>query len=151
MKKTKIGYTILLVITVLFGALVGGLGLVMGYCATQMNIWSATPTFTYGGLPPDNYTIEYGPLTYTGFLYDVRVELDVTMHNDSISGPNIGNGTTSFLMTPNVPANLTLLIKLYTDGLASTVVAQFNIRAVVILFGLDWLGIELTVLFNVSA
>ncbi len=150
MKKTKVVYTFLLVITVIFGALIGGLGFLMGYAATQLDIWGATPTFTYGTNPNLNYTIDYGPLTYKGFLYDIRVELDVTMYNDSTDGDNIGNGSTSFLLTPNVHANLSLLIVLYTTGLSTVVVSEFRIRAVVILFGYDWLGIGLNIAFNVT-
>jgi len=150
MKKTKVVYTILLVITVLFGAVIGGLGFLMGYCATQLNIWSASPTFAFGNNPQLNMSIDYGPLTYSGFLYDIRVELDVNMYDDNVSGTNIGNGTTSFLLSPNVPASLSLTVVLYNITNFTSVISQFKIRAVVVLFGYDWLGIDLTVLFNAS-
>ena len=150
MKKTKVVYTILLIITVLFGAVVGGLGLIMGYCATRLDIWGATPTFALGTDPNLNFSIEYGPLTYNGFLYDIRVELDVNMYNESIDGSNIGNGSTTFLLSPGVPTSLDLTVVLYNTTDFSSAIAQFRIRAVVVLMGFDWLGIDITVLFNAT-
>ena len=152
MKPAKAIYTVLLVITILFGAIVSGLGILLGYSASQIGIWTApSPTFSPGYSDPYFYfNVSYGPIPYNGYLYNIRVEVDIVIYNDTVGGTNIGNGTGKMNLVPFSSGSLEIDVQFVNLTTLSKVRADFFIKGVVTLFIWDWLSVDISTSFNVT-
>ena len=152
MKPAKAVYTVILVITILFGAIVSGLGILLGWCASQIGIWTAPPpTFAPGYNAPYFYfNISYGPIPYTGFLYNIRIEVGVTMYNDTVGGVEIGNGTGALNLVPGSSGTLKVNVQFANETNLLKVRADFFIQGIVTLFIWDWLSVDISTSFNVT-
>ncbi|MHA1895705.1 MAG: hypothetical protein ACTSX4_14495 [Candidatus Helarchaeota archaeon] len=152
MKAAKGIYATLFIITIIFGAVISGLGFLLGYSAARIDIWSAgAPTFESGIVPDPHYHIQYGPIGYGGMIYDISVKIDIKLIDD-VNKTEIGNGTDTLFLKPNSQVNLDLNVKLYnTNASALTkVIAYFQIKAIVTLFNFNWLSVDLNTYFNVT-
>ncbi|NHI91517.1 MAG: hypothetical protein EAX96_03370 [Candidatus Lokiarchaeota archaeon] len=149
MKPAKVIYTIILIITVLFGAIMSGLGFLLGYCASRIGLWTAgSPTFTFGTTPEKHFRVTYGPIRYDGLLYNIRIDIGLTCTNST--GHIVASGSSVLNLMPGGSDTMDLNVTL-SDDTIEDIVARFVIKGIVTLFNFDWLGVEIITEYNVSA
>ena len=138
----------LFIITIAFGGLVSALGGLLGYSAARIDWWTAgEPVYVLNSTDPIVFNISYGPIGYNGLLFNIRVEMSLTVRDDA--GASIGNGSTVINLISGQQSNLEMQIQLF-NLTATNMTSETYIRAVVTLFNYGWCSVDIKSTVNLT-